>query len=111
MSLSKDEEGGVPPGDLASADAVQGTTALDPASIAAELKAAGLNKRGEYVFGDWRIEYRPPPIPIRTMDWQFWHDDYDGAPDGNDLRCGVAASIEAAIAEIHNIEELEAELV
>ena len=51
------------------------------------------------------IEYNPPPIPVRCCDWQFWHDDYDGAEDANDNRCGSAASLEDAKLEIDMILE------
>jgi hypothetical protein len=60
-------------------------------------------------YGDWHIEHNPPPIPMRNCDWQFWHDDYDGAPDANDNRCGAAASLEEAKMEIDFIEDLERE--
>ena len=48
----------------------------------------------------YHIRFDPPPIPIREFDWQWHHDDFDGAPDGNDNRCGASASIEAAEAAI-----------
>ena len=53
------------------------------------------------------------PIPVRCCDWQFWHDDFDGAPmygdEGPaDNRCGSAASEADAKAEIDAwIEENE----
>jgi hypothetical protein len=56
----------------------------------------------------WHIEFNPPPIPSRNCDWQFWHDDFDGAEDSGDNRCGSAESLEAAKAEI---DEREAEAV
>ena len=55
-------------------------------------------------YRDWWVAYDPPPIPVRTMDWTFWHDDFDGAPDSCDSRCGHAASLEAAKAEIDDWE-------
>ena len=61
----------------------------------------------------WWITYDPPPIPTRNCDWQYWHDDYDGAPmygdEGPaDNRCGSAASEADAMAEIDAwIEENE----
>jgi len=60
---------------------------------------------GRYSYGPWHIEHDPPPIPVRSCDWQFWHDDYDGAPDGNDRRCGFAGSLAAVVAEIHELED------
>lgn len=43
------------------------------------------------------ITYDPPPIPIRSHDYQFCHDDYNGPEDG---RCGSAVSEKAAMIEI-----------
>ena len=34
------------------------------------------------------IEYDPPPIPVRSMDWCFYHRDFDGAKDSQDCRLG-----------------------
>ena len=51
-------------------------------------------------YRNWHIRYDPPPIPSRASDWHFAHSDFDGAPDANDNRCGCAASLEAAKAEI-----------
>lgn len=51
-------------------------------------------------YRNWHIHYDPPPIPTRNCDWHFAHDDFDGAPDTNDNRCGHAESLEAAKAEI-----------
>lgn len=49
---------------------------------------------------DWRIYYDPPPIPLRTMDWHYVHEGYDGAPDSHDIGSGHAESYEAAIQRI-----------
>ena len=49
----------------------------------------------------WHIEYNPKPIPDRSHDYDFWHDDVD---DGNGL-CGTARSIANAR---RKIEEREA---
>ncbi len=38
----------------------------------------------------WHIRYTCPPIPTRQYDWEYWHDDYDGAPDAFDPRSGNA---------------------
>lgn len=50
------------------------------------------------------ISYDPPPIPIRIHDWTFAHDDFDGAPDSGDMRCGTAASIEDCKQQIDELE-------
>ena len=53
----------------------------------------------------YTIWFEPPPIPDRRNDWRFVHDNYDGAPDAFDPRCGTAESLEAAIVEIDMVEE------
>lgn len=58
--------------------------------------------------GRWRIYCEPPPIPSWGGDWQFVHDDYDGAPDAHDSRCGSAASVADAILQIRELEERDA---
>ena len=40
----------------------------------------------------WHIEHNPVPVPTRSCDWQYSHEDYDGAPDSGDDRCGFADS-------------------
>lgn len=65
---------------------------------------------GKIAYRNWWIVYAPPPIPTRNCDWQFWHDDYDGAPTFGDEgpadnRCGSAPSLEAAKAEIDDWHE------
>lgn len=56
----------------------------------------------------YTITYNPPPIPVRSFDYEWVHDDYDGADDGNDRRCGHSESVEAAKAAIdEQIEEME----
>lgn len=47
----------------------------------------------------------------RKVRWCFVHEDFDGADDGNDHRCGYEASIEACLAEIDMREDEEAEPV
>lgn len=51
-------------------------------------------------YRDFHIVYSPPPIPYRGSDWQYWHDDYDGAPDAHDNRYGHCASEAECHAEI-----------
>lgn len=38
-------------------------------------------------------------------DWSYSHQDFDGAPDANDNRCGHAGSVEEAMAEIDEWHE------
>lgn len=60
-------------------------------------------------YGPWRIYFDPPPIPVRSMDWHFVHEDFDAWTDDGDWRSnglsGSAESIEACKAEIADIEE------
>lgn len=54
-------------------------------------------------YGDWHIA--PATVSyMASTDWAFWHDDYDGAPDGNDHRCGHGASIEHCKSQIDEYE-------
>lgn len=55
-------------------------------------------------YGKWVIYYDPPPIPIRSSDYHFTHDDYDGAEDGGDRRFGHGSSVEDCKAQILDIE-------
>lgn len=56
-------------------------------------------------YGPWRIYFDPPPIPTRNCDWQFYHEDFDGAPDSGDRRCGSASSFAAALNECDEMED------
>lgn len=40
----------------------------------------------------YHIYYDPPPIPVRTMDWGYTHEEYDGPEDN---RCGRVATEQA----------------
>lgn len=53
-------------------------------------------------YGKWRIYYDPPPIPDRSMDWHYVHEDYDGPGDS---RHGHCASLEACKQEIDERED------
>lgn len=75
------------------------------------LERARAETASEIRHGKWVIYFDPPPIPVRTMDWCFIHEDYDasweGEEDGwvsNGL-AGHAESIEACVREIAEIEE------
>jgi hypothetical protein len=71
--------------------------------------AIAARARQDLRYGKWRIYFDPPPIPSRACDWHFVHDDYDGAPDGNDRRHGDAPSVEDAKRQIDDIEAEMAE--
>jgi hypothetical protein len=48
----------------------------------------------EFHIGRSMVSYMP------STDWHYAHDDYDGAEDANDTRCGYAPSLEAAKSDI-----------
>ena len=52
----------------------------------------------------WHIEYNPKPIPDRRHDYDFWHDDYDGADGGNGL-AGTAVNKEDVLEQIREIDK------
>lgn len=51
----------------------------------------------------WHIDKNIKPITDRQHDYDFWHDDYDGADGGNGL-AGTASSHADALAQITEIE-------
>jgi hypothetical protein len=57
----------------------------------------------------YRIYRDPKPVPPHIAgDWSFVHEDYDGAPDSNDNRCGFAQSVADAKSQIdEQIEDAE----
>jgi hypothetical protein len=54
------------------------------------------------------IGYSQKPIPTRAMDYDFYHEDVDGAPDSGDNRYGNGPSVEDCKAQID--EQIEEEL-
>lgn len=52
----------------------------------------------------WRI-YVNDIFPFNLGKYCYVHDDYDGAEDANDNRCGFAPTIEACKAEIDERED------
>ena len=46
--------------------------------------------------------YEPKPVPTTSMDWDFFHDDYDGPPD---TRCGNGANIQDCKQQIDEMED------
>lgn len=51
-------------------------------------------------YRDFKVYFDPPPIPVRTMDWHFEHDDFDGAPDAHDPRAGHGSSAADCVRQI-----------
>lgn len=62
---------------------------------------------GRTYYRGFTITHDVLPIPYRGGDWQYVHDDYDGAEDAHDNRYGHAASLEACKAEIDELLEDE----
>lgn len=58
-----------------------------------------------YRYGDWHIQPASWVAIHRSIDWSWVHDDYDGAPDANDHRCGVGESAFDCIQAIHDWED------
>ena len=52
--------------------------------------------------GEWHIDQGDYGI-------EFYHDDYDGAPDAYDNRCGTAPSKQEALERIKELEDDELE--
>lgn len=52
--------------------------------------------------GKWRIYLSDCDHP--QFQYAYCHDDYDGAPDANDNRCGHASSVEKAKEQIDECE-------
>lgn len=50
-------------------------------------------------YNKWRI-YLSDDVEIHGYEYEYVHDDFDGAPDAGDSRCGIASSVKAAIVEI-----------
>jgi len=56
-------------------------------------------------YKDYFIFHNPKPIPVRGVDWDWVHIDFDGAIDSNDFRSGVGASLEDCKNEIDMLED------
>lgn len=72
-----------------------------PPLLRYELRKLG---RG-YRYGDWHIDPAAWRRPSPSADWDWLHDDYDGAEDAGDHRCGSAASVFDCLNEIHAWED------
>lgn len=55
----------------------------------------------------YKIDCDPKAIPDRRWDWDYVHQDYDGTEDAGDKRFGSAASWDACLVEIDNLEDEE----
>lgn len=56
------------------------------------------------MYRGYQIYYHAKPIPDRRWDYDFVHEEYDGAPDAHDERHGNAGSIGECIDRIDEIE-------
>lgn len=58
---------------------------------------------GDFVVhrGAWHIYASTAPVP--NVNFEFHHKDYDGAPDSGDCRCGFAATLADALAQIDDL--------
>jgi hypothetical protein len=66
-----------------------------------DLMAAAKRPITKTVYRQYEITLDPKPVPSHIAgDYSFVHMDYDGAPDGNDNRCGCAQSIADAKQQI-----------
>jgi hypothetical protein len=66
-----------------------------------ELMSAAKRPIAKTVYRKYEILLDPKPVPSHIAgDYSFSHIDYDGAPDSNDRRCGVAQSIADAKVQI-----------
>ncbi len=59
---------------------------------------------GSYLYRNYAVISDAPPIP-RGPEWSFCHEDYDGAPDASDNRCGFADSASECFFVIDEIED------
>lgn len=64
---------------------------------AQQFSGAASDPSHEELYRGFVISFYAPPIPDRSSDWQWVHFDYDGPEDN---RCGHAASLSAARAEV-----------
>ena len=54
-----------------------------------------------HIYGQWRIKYNPKPIPIRSVDWDYWRD------GDEETTSGTASSFADAMQQIHDREDSE----
>lgn len=69
----------------------------------------GLLDKADQRYRECTIRYDPLVYCARETFWRWSHDDYDGAPDSRDRRCGMASSPEECRAQIDEVLEDEAD--
>lgn len=60
---------------------------------------------GTYSYRGYLITYDPFHLGGFGSPYSYVHEDYDGAPDSGDRRCGSAVSVEDAVTEIDDLED------
>lgn len=56
-------------------------------------------------YHEFIITYWAKPIPDRAHDYDFVHEDFDGAEDSNDYRCGSGSSVDDCKQKIDELYE------
>lgn len=56
----------------------------NPAAFGARRYPIVRGEHGTTHYGPWRIHHDPPPIPIRSDDWHFVHENYDASYEGEE---------------------------
>tara|TARA_R110000851_G_scaffold2989_1_gene12104 strand:- start:11 stop:406 length:396 start_codon:yes stop_codon:yes gene_type:complete len=85
-------------------EAIKFTTQIEGQEVELYVRYSGVGRNEIPIPAGWKISLNPKPIPLRDFDYDFWHDDYDGADGGNGL-CGAASSIAEAVNQIKQIME------
>ena len=67
-----------------------------------EIKHTLVQTGNSWRYGPWIIEYANWTRPSAAFDVDYRHEDYDGPEDN---RCGAAASVEACVTEIEELED------
>lgn len=72
------------------------------------IRACDLDAYHAAVARGWTIHFDPPPIPLRSFDFRFYHRDYDADLDGESWSSnglgGEAGSVSEALEQIAEIE-------
>jgi len=77
----------------------------DATVVAEDIVAATEPTDQRITYRGYVITYDPPPIPDRRWDWQFQHEQFDGAEDSRDNRYGQAASLTDCFCAIDEVED------
>ncbi len=61
-------------------------------------------KNGDYSYRNYEVKFDPAVVSY-FVEWSFCHEDYDGAPDANDDRCGFADTAAECFKIIDELED------